>query len=134
MRTSVSSSRRKWVLKLSAIFLALALGGYTAVFASIRGGVTGMARSAMAQYPGDRVEALSALVACEGCVLSDRNRAVWALGQLRDRRALPILKKFDTGQECNHSLSLCQYEVRKAVKTIESRSLVWLGYRDLAFR
>jgi hypothetical protein len=88
----------------------------------------------MEQYPGDRVEALSALVACEGCSLSDRNRAVWALGQLRDRRALPILKKYYTGQECNHSLGLCQYEMRKAVKAIESRSLLWLGYRDLAFR
>jgi hypothetical protein len=104
------------------------------VFASIRDSVTGAALSAMAQYPGDRVEALSALVACEGCSLSDRNRAVWALGQLRDRRALPILKKYYTGQGCNHSLGLCQYEMRKAVKAIESRSLLWLGYRDLAFR
>jgi hypothetical protein len=88
----------------------------------------------MTQYPGDRVEALCALVACGSCSLTDRNHAVWALGQLRDRRALPILEKYYTGQECNHSLDLCQYEIRKAVKAIKSRSLLWLGYRDLALR
>lgn len=131
MRSSVSSSRRKRALILS-LLLAFVVGGYTALFASIHAGVADTARLAMTQYPGDRVEALCALVACESCSLSDRNHAVWALGQLRDRRALPILERYYTGQECNHSLDLCQHEIRKAVKAIKSRSLLWLGYRDLA--
>jgi len=132
--SSASSSRRKWVLILSVLFLAFVVGGYTALFASIHAGVTDTSRLAMTQYPGNRVEALCALVDCESCSLSDRNHAVWALGQLRDRRALPILEKYFTGQECNHSLYLCQYELRKAVKTTKSRSRLWLGYRDVALR
>lgn len=133
MQLRVSSSRRKWFPILVAIFLALALGGYAAVFASIRSGVTDAARSAMARYPGDRVEVLSALVSCETCSLSDRNRAVWTLGQLRDHRALPVLEKHSTGHPCNHAVTLCQHETRKAINAIRSRSFPWLGYRDLAF-
>jgi hypothetical protein len=134
MRLNASASRKKRVLGISAVFLLFVLGAYTAVFASIHAGVTDAVRSARRQNPGDRVRALSARVDCEACGLAERNRAVWALGQLRDPRALPVLKKYDTNRECNHSSDLCQYEIRKSIKAVESKYPLWLGYRDFALR
>src|SRR5262249_710209 len=60
MQSRLSPSRKKWLLISLATLLTLVLGSYTAVYASIHRAVTGTVRSAMAQYPGDRVEALSA--------------------------------------------------------------------------
>ncbi len=131
MRPPIFHHRWKWLLITAAVLLLLVFGGWAFVFADIRAGVTSAATSAMTRYPGDRVEALSALVDCENCSLSDRNHAIWALGQLRDARALTVLERHYTGGPCNHSVDLCQYELQKAIKAIRSHSVVWLGYRDL---
>jgi hypothetical protein len=80
----------------------------------------------MAQFKGDRVEALIALVNCEECNLNDRNLAVWALGQLTDKRALPTLYKYRRpGIPCNHMTSICQYEIAKAIKWTEGNSYMF---------
>ena len=131
MRLSASATCRKWAVGLSAAFLVFAMTGYAAVFLSIHAGVSDAARSAMTKYRGDRVQALSLLVNCESCSLAERNRAVWALGQLRDARAIPILMKYYTRQKCDHASDLCQHELRKAVEAIQQKPPVWLGYRDL---
>lgn len=67
-------------------------------------------------HPGDDVAALMAYVQSESHSLRDRNYAVWALGQARDVRALPLLERYYTGQPCDHSRSLCQGELAKAIK------------------
>jgi len=74
---------------------------------------------AAAQFGGDRVSGLIGLVDCGGCSLRDRDRAVWALGELRDERALPVLKTHYTGGKCDHTAALCQYELGKAIMKIE---------------
>ena len=79
------------------------------------------AREAIARFPGDRIEALASMVACESCTVEHRNHAVWALGQLRDTRALSVLKKHFTGRECQHGVRLCEHELGKAIKKIEGR-------------
>ncbi|MBC8218054.1 MAG: hypothetical protein H8E73_06275 [Planctomycetes bacterium] len=45
--------------------------------------------------------------------------AVWALGYLSDKRALPVLKKYHTGPPCEHDKYLCQREVARAIKLCE---------------
>jgi hypothetical protein len=132
MRPNVSASLRNRLLGASTALFLFVIAGYTALFASIHTGVTDVARSAMAEYPGDRVQALSTLVDCRTCSLAERNRAVWALGQLRDARALPILVKYYTGQKCDHASNLCQHELQKALAAIQRTYPVWLSYRDLA--
>jgi len=76
-------------------------------------------RSQLAQqlFPrsGDDVAALIAHVQSEQRSLRERNLAVWALGQLRDPRALPVLEAAYTGEPCNHDLFLCQRELSKAM-------------------
>jgi hypothetical protein len=85
-------------------------------------GVENLSCKAMAQFQGDRVEALIALADCQQCRIEDRNHAVWALGQLRDPRALPVLYKYRTGKPCGHRTSICQHEIEKAIRWTEGKS------------
>jgi hypothetical protein len=66
-------------------------------------------------FHGDRVDALVQIVQSDHHTLQERNRAVWALGRLRDRRGLLVLEKYYTGGECDHARFLCQRELRKAI-------------------
>lgn len=108
-----------WILGIvGGILVALYLGASLMIGL----GVNRTSRSAMAQFDGDRIEALIELVDCENCILEDRNHAVWALGQLKDKRALPILYKYRTGKPCDHSRQICQYEISKAIRWTEGHS------------
>jgi uncharacterized protein YkwD len=111
------------------IFLGIVFGlfllGFGFIETGIGIGVAGASHIAMVQFKGDKVEALIALVNCEECSLNDRNIAVWALGQLRDKRALPTLYKYRTGKSCNHLRSICQYEIAKAIKWTEGNSYMF---------
>lgn len=71
------------------------------------------------RYPGDRVEALMRCVEDVSNSLQERNRAVWALGQLGDRRALTMLRKHHAGGPCDHANALCQRELAKAIRLLE---------------
>ena len=75
---------------------------------------------AMREYPGDRIEAVLAYIESDSHSLRERNKAVWALGYLGDKRALPVLKKYYTGPPCDHDKYLCQGELEKAIKKCES--------------
>lgn len=74
-------------------------------------------RTAQKSYSGDCVEALSALLNDDKNDFRLRNSAIWALGQLGDSRALPVLEKYYTGNippKEPLSQSLSQYELKKA--------------------
>jgi hypothetical protein len=94
----------------------------------IRSGVQRISAEATQQYPGDRVEALITYVKSEDHSLRLRNRAVWALGQIGDKRALPELNQFYTGAPCDHDRLLCQYELQKAIKLCQGsfNATAWL--------
>jgi len=59
-----------------------------------------------------------------------RNKAIWALGQLADSQALPVLKSYYTGKvPANESLdkSISQYELEKAIKWCEQGNITsWM--------
>jgi len=107
------------------IAAGLLLSGFLFIEGLIGVGIMRVSHKAMAQFRGDRIEALISLVNCETCNLLDRNSAVWALGQLRDKRALPTLYKYRTGKPCNHLTSICQYEISKAVKWTEGNAYMF---------
>jgi len=95
---------------------------------SIRSSVKEISAKAVRQYPGDRIEALVTYVDSENHSLKQRNLAVWALGQIGDERALPLLEKSWTGRPCDHSSRLCQREVGKAIKLCKGslNATAWL--------
>jgi len=98
---------------------------------SIGWGVRRSSQIAQRQFPGDRVQALVAMVECESCDMRDRNHAVWALGQLDDSRALPVLEKHHTGKPCDHLRDVCQETLRTALRhlrhedTNRAESFLW---------
>jgi hypothetical protein len=82
----------------------------------IESGVHAASEVALHDQQGDGVLALMAYVESPTRSLRARNRAVWALGQLGDARALPVLEKHLTGGDCDHDRVLCQHELRKALR------------------
>ena len=93
--------RRKWggifAVFFIVLFLVIAVPELMVAELMIGPAVKSFSQTAQAQFPGKRIEALMAMVDCESCSLRDRNNAVWALGQLDDARALPVLEKYHTG-------------------------------------
>lgn len=76
---------------------------------------------AQAKYEGDCVEALSQTVSDDNNSLSERNYAIWSLGQLGDSRAIPVIEKYYTGQIPDrepYNQTLSQYEMKKALKLL----------------
>jgi hypothetical protein len=82
----------------------------------IESGVHAATEAALLERPGDPVPALMAYLESPAHTLRDRNRAVWALGQLGDARALPVLGRHFTGRQCDHGNALCQHELKKAIR------------------
>lgn len=122
MRTLIEAMKlAAWVLGFVAGIVIIAFVGISLMIGS---GVNERSQSAMAQFGSDRVEALIALVDCQTCSLHDRTQAVWALGQLRDKRALPGLYKYNTGSPCDYQRLICQYEISKAIRWTEGKSFM----------
>jgi len=105
---------RWWPVAVAGAIGVLVVG-LSLLLWTIRSGIAEDVARAQREFPGDRVEALLALVESERHPFSQRNRAVWALGQIGDPRALPVLRKHYTGAECQHDKFLCQYELKKAI-------------------
>ena len=102
--------------RAAAIALVLAGAGAWGAGWIIGSSVHAAAATALREQPGDRVPALIAYVASPAQTLPARNRAVWALGQMGDARALPSLEQHLTGRDCEHDRALCQRELRKAIR------------------
>jgi hypothetical protein len=119
----------KRALRYAILFcFAFVFAAYFMVCWSIRSSVREISATATKEYPGDRIEALITYVKSENHSLRQRNRAVWALGQIGDKRALPVLEKSYTGEPCDHENCLCQGELQKAIKACKGgfNATAWL--------
>jgi len=129
---STSSNRlakiKKFIVYGFLICFAFVFIVYLWACFSIRSGIKNISAEATQQYPGDRVEALIAFVKSEDHSFRERNLAVWALGQIGDKRALPVLNQFYTGGPCDHNHYLCQGELQKAIKLCKGslNATAWL--------
>lgn len=92
-------------------------------------------QKSQSKFDGDCVETLSQVLQDDSQSFSDRNSAVWALGQLGDARALPTLQKYYTGdiperEPLNETLS--QYELKKAINlTSGGQNIIAIFWRWL---
>ncbi len=78
------------------------------------------------QYSGIAEDALIAYLSDSTHTPRERSDvAIWTLGQIRSQKALPILKNLykndPEGKTCNHNTELCQYEIHKAIVSIEHK-------------
>jgi hypothetical protein len=113
--------RRWWPAVIAGVLMAVVVA-FVALVWFIQVGAHDYARVAQQQYPGGEFEALVQAVQDEHRSLRDRNHAVWALGQFREARALPTLRRYYTGQKCQHDKFLCQYELKKAIDLCEGKT------------
>lgn len=86
------------------------------------------------QYSGNAEDALIAYLNDTTNSPDDRSHiAIWTLGQMRSEKALPYLKELynndPEGRTCRgrHDMVLCQYEIHKAMVSIEHG---WLGAKQ----
>jgi hypothetical protein len=91
-------------------------------------------REAQRTYDGDCAEALISLLKDENRSFRERNSAIWALGQLGDSHALPVLEKYYTGNIPDREPldeTISQYELRKAINLagggLNISAFVWRG-------
>ncbi|HPF71956.1 MAG TPA: hypothetical protein PLQ13_14885 [Candidatus Krumholzibacteria bacterium] len=108
----------KWRIGGAAVLVVVLAAIVTLVGlrTSITRSLDELAAAARAAEPGSEgdVAALLAWVADESVPVDQRNRGVWALGQLRDARALPVLESLRV-PECRHGTDICQHELDKAI-------------------
>ena len=77
-----------------------------------------LCQNAQWQYGGDCVDALIAQLDDEHQGFRNRNHAIWALGEMGDGRALPVLEKYYTGDIPDREPldeTISQYELKKAI-------------------
>jgi len=113
--------RRWWPVVLAAAVMAL-IASFVALVWFIHIGARNYAEEARQQYPGDEVEALTRAIADEHRTVRDRNHAVWALGQLRDPRGLPVLRRHYADERCRVDKCLSRYELKKAIDLCTGRT------------
>jgi hypothetical protein len=130
---AASTTRKKLLTGAIVICVVLAVL-FAATMYQIFSSVRGVCRSATARYPGDNVEALIALIESDDASFREKNQAIWALGQIGDDRALPVLRKLDSEEPqpkpYNADAYIVQYSVEKAIRQIEGGFIMtrWMYY------
>lgn len=111
-------NKKRILAYLLAGFAVLFILFFTATSCIIGREVRKLCLEAKKDYGGNCTDALISLVKDEERDFGKRNSAIWALGQLGDSRALPILQSLYTGyipprESWNQTIS--QYELKKAI-------------------
>jgi len=118
--------KRKLII-IAASLVLLMIAAFAVLMLSIRHGVKERIAMAQEKYQGNAEDALIAwLLDTTNSPRSRTDVAVWTLGQIQSKKALPILqglyKSDPEGITCHgrHDSVLCQYEIYKAIRAIES--------------
>jgi hypothetical protein len=107
--------KKHWI-KITLVSITLPILAFGALCFIIGSSVKGAVSNAQSSYSGDPVTALIQVATSENTGISERNRAIWALGQLGSSRAMPALQSLYTGEPCDHKKLICQHEVEKAIQ------------------
>ena len=118
----------KRVIIITGASLAfLTVCAFTVIMILINHGVKERISIAQEKYPGNTEDALLAFLDDTANSPWERTDvAIWTLGQIQSQKALPVLKELynsdPDGKTCHgrHDSVLCQYEIFKAIRAIES--------------
>jgi len=119
----LKKSLKKFIVCLIALGVVFFIAVFLITSVLIGRSVRGRCALAQEKYSGSCVETLTSVLANPESPYVDRNHVVWALGQLGDKEALPVLKRYYQGfvpdyrEPYNEELS--QYELSKAIKLLE---------------
>lgn len=131
------SRRRRMIVGIGITAVAACVFAFVLLSLTIGYAVRAAAAKAITEHPGDRVTALMAYASSDDHSLRDRNRAIWALGQLGEARALPLLESLQAQHAdapCDHDRYLCQHELDKAIRACSGGTnipaLIWRHGRE----
>lgn len=121
-RKSRGGMTKVGLVAAAVLVVLLAMFGFT--LRDIYQSVSEVCQMATERHDGDNVTALMVLIESDTATYEERNRAIWALGQLGDERALPRLRALDTSEvqtkPYDRTAYIVQYSVEKAIRQIES--------------
>ncbi len=127
---------KRVLIILSVSIICITIIGLMVLNFWIRRDVKANIELAQEKYSGTPEEALIAFLKDENNTTIDRTHiAIWTLGQIESEKALPILQDYykndPKGETCfeRHDIMICQYEIYKAIQTIENGKLI--SYRRL---
>lgn len=120
------------VLTLSAVFgLVLFVCGFWVIYKDVKT----MCIRVKGIYQDNCVNSLMMYLQSGTGTNREKNSAVWALGQLADKNALPFLyelnKTLPEREKCAYDKYLCKYEAQKAIKWCERGNITSWMYRGL---
>jgi len=124
---------KKIILFSAASIFILALVFVIYTFSIIYHGVKTACLKAQNEYQEDCIDSLIKYVQSDEHSFKERNTAIWALGQLADKKALPLLQSLYTGEDSvkdplNKAVS--QYELKKAITWCEKGNATSWMYRN----
>jgi len=126
-------TRRLKILRIVFIVfisgIACLLIGFIGMRFWIKSDINKYCNNATILYPGDKVEALIAVVKSESSTLEEKNHAIWTLEYVGDYRALSTLKEMQTGKSCDHQQYVCQRELLRAIGNIEGSNTVLMKFK-----
>jgi hypothetical protein len=119
-------TRQVFIIIVASVLL-LSISSIFTLHVWIRQDVKKNISIAQKKYPGTAEDALISFLLDENNSFQERTHiAIWTLGQLKSRKALPILRYYykddPKGLTCHgkHDQMLCQYGLHKAILQIES--------------
>jgi len=122
----------KILFQLAGISIVGLISLFIVTMAIIRKQVHDKCDWAIDLYREDCATSLINVVEHDEFSFRERNDAVWVLGQLADKKALPVLKKYYTGNIPYHESldeTLSQYELEKAIRWCEKGNATSWMYR-----
>jgi hypothetical protein len=113
------SKFKKILLLLIVLFSLLSALFFFYTMDVIYRGVKSACLEAQKEYEEDCVNSLELVLTSDEKTFGQKNTAIWALGQLADKRALPLLERLYTGnipKKESWDEVISQYELSKAIK------------------
>lgn len=126
-------SFNKVVFLITALFFSLIFTFSFFTFITIYSKVKSTCLEAQKEYKLSCVDSLIKLTQSDKKTLREKNTAIWALGQLADKKALPVLRGLYTEKiPAKESLdkNISQYELKKAITWSEKGNITSWMYRN----
>lgn len=124
----------KWLMMFFVIGVLFFSIVVVVTFTSMHSSVSKTCNIAQEKYSNTNcVDSMILILESDDTSFSDKNKAIWVLGQLADKRALPTLKTlYKDGSTVNEPLdkNINNYELSKAIRWCERENLTSWMYKS----
>ncbi|MBU1033647.1 HEAT repeat domain-containing protein [Patescibacteria group bacterium] len=132
MKMKINKNMQQSILFLMALGVSIFMLFFVITCTWIGYSIKDNCRLAKGKYEGNCTKALISTLEDESNDFRERNNAIWALGQLGEESAAPVLEKLYTGNIPDREpldQVISQYELKKALKLTKGgfniSALVW---------